>query len=608
LLEQSSYTLAVQFLNRSSYVTQLVKERNLQATLSRCLLETMRSASFTPGKPGAPLPAGASPDMMNDLNGSLTASSSLTTAILSLLGFHLMNDDGDEEMGNTIDETLLLEIDTIFGGMFGNNGRRGGGDSRHHGRILRSTRRNVHQSILERTSALIPPTLNPAHTVLCYRRYSTPISDMKCVLNVDGMARYFASLPIGHTNAQASGGFDQLSLRPTREDHTCALDDWIETLSLSQQMDGQMWRCFSQGHVETEPKGWIASFNLSISLSSLFERLLNWDDTDPSPVTKSNTRLLSCAELTHYVLAGLGRWQRSEMLSYRPTHQPSLAANPKFRAYALAPASLPFSTVASTHGSALAMTALPLTQIAVWSFHLPLHRFVAACVREVSRRHDISGSEGIQHLLSMFALPSNDDASSQLRTNALLFRGLFEFPINVLSKAAQIRAGIWRRNGRSMEDQGINYAEPPFCRPLKDADILLLQFGLICHSSQGNGSLFDDSMSRGLVYSGHGTLRLVNLLLHRFGVFDFLGFEKAPNSNVERYKQELGKGLYPPELEEKKEEDEEDMEEEGDDEKPSTKLVLPWTYCPVTDPEMVLRLVDELLHLIIILITVSTAI
>ena len=214
-----------------------------------------------------------------------------------------------------------------------------------------------------------------------------------------------------------------------------------------------------------------------------------------------------------------------------------------------------------------------------------------------------------QHLLGLFALPSNDDSSSQLRTNALLFRGLFEFPINVLSKAAQIRAGIWRRNGRSMEDQGINYAEPPFCRPLKDADILLLQFGLICHSSHGTASLVDDSMSRGLVYGGQGTLRLVNLLLHRFGVFDFLGFEKAPTSNVERYKQELGMGLYPPELEEKKEVEEEDMEmeEEDEDETLSPKLVLPWTYCPVTDPEMVLRLVDELLHLIIILITVSTA-
>ena len=158
-----------------------------------------------------------------------------------------------------------------------------------------------------------------------------------------------------------------------------------------------------------------------------------------------------------------------------------------------------------------------------------------------------------------------------------------------------------------MEDQGINYAEPPFCRLFKDADVLLLQFGLICHSPQGTERLVGgDPMSRGLVYSGQGTLRLVNLLLHRFGVFDFLGFDKAPNSNIERYKQELGMGLYPPELEEKKEEDEEGMEE-GDDEKPSTKLVLPWTYCPVTDPEMVLRLVDELLHLIIILITVSTA-
>jgi len=86
-----------------------------------------------------------------------------------------------------------------------------------------------------------------------------------------------------------------------------------------------------------------------------------------------------------------------------------------------------------------------------------------------------------------------------------------------------------------------------------------------------------------LVYSGQGTLR-VNLLLYMFGVFDFLEFEKAPTSNVERRGgRHSMKG----------------------DEKPSTKLVLPpWTYCPVTDPEMVLRLVDELLHLIIILITV----
>lgn len=209
-----------------------------------------------------------------------------------------------------------------------------------------------------------------------------------------------------------------------------------KTLSLAQNMDGQMWRPWVKGHVETEPKGWVGAFNASISLSSLFERLLNWDDSDSSPITNENIRLLSCAELTHYTLtAGLHRWQRSEMLSYRPTHEPSLAPNPKVPAYALSSASLPFSTVAVQHGSPLAMAALPLPQIAVWSFHLPLHRFVAACIREVSRRCDPfggrSGDGGLGKLLQMFALPKDitgKDASSQLRLNALLFRGLMEFP------------------------------------------------------------------------------------------------------------------------------------------------------------------------------------
>ena len=234
---------------------------------------------------------------------------------------------------------------------------------------------------------------------------------------------------------------------------------------------------------------------------------------------------------------------------------------------------------------------------------------MAACIREVSRRHDnvqhAAGSGGIDRLLQMFALPVDKDATSQLRMNALLFRGLMEFPLNVLAKSAQIRSGIWRRNGHAMADQVLNYAEPPFCRPLADADMLLLQFALICHTSQNAGGVpsianKDDRVS-GLAFSGQGTLRMVNLLLHRFGVFDFLGFEKAPDANVDRYKQELGMGLYPPEMEETKDEMEEEMEDDSTEE-----IVLPWTYCPVaTDPATVLRLVDELLHLIIILITVS---
>jgi hypothetical protein len=85
------------------------------------------------------------------------------------------------------------------------------------------------------------------------------------------------------------------------------------------------------------------------------------------------------------------------------------------------------------------------------------------------------------------------------------------------------------------------------------------------------------------------------LLLHRFGVFDFLGFGKAPTANVALYKNELSKGLYPPEIEA-------DVTDES-----LPELVLPWTYCPAPDPSTCLALVQELMHIIILLITVSNA-
>jgi hypothetical protein len=141
------------------------------------------------------------------------------------------------------------------------------------------------------------------------------------------------------------------------------------------------------------------------------------------------------------------------MLTYRPT--PAASPDLCVTIHALCPASLPVSTVASSHGSVLAMAALPLSQIQTWSFHLPLHRFVAACIRELSRRTAESAG-GINELLQMF-IPEGDtidDDRSQLRLNALLFRGLMEFPTIVLTRAAQIRAGLWRRNGPGMSDQG----------------------------------------------------------------------------------------------------------------------------------------------------------
>ena len=115
------------------------------------------------------------------------------------------------------------------------------------------------------------PVLNPTHIVLMNRRYSPCISDLKCVLNVPGMGRLFSSL------SAASSSSLSPSLFPKGRGGRCSLDAWVESLSLGQNMDGQEWRCATRNHVETEPKGWVGAFNASISLGSLFERLLNWE-------------------------------------------------------------------------------------------------------------------------------------------------------------------------------------------------------------------------------------------------------------------------------------------------------------------------------------------
>ena len=400
-------------------------------------------------------------------------------------------------------------------------------------------------SLLEtlRVAALPSRTLNPNHFVLTHRRYSPCISDLKCVLNVKGMPRLFANL--GNT----------------------FLQDWISALALGQMMDPQLWRDWSEGHIEMEVRGWVGAFNASISLGSLFERLLSWDDDDPSPIKDPDSplskNLLSCVDLTlHVLVAGVATWQDSETSSYRAT--PYTAS---LEPYIRRPASLPFSTVAAKHGSVLAFRALPMSQKTPFSFHLPLHRFVAACLREVGLR-----PTGMSSLLAKLSAKLGDPHS--------MFLGLMEFPLFVLSRAAQVRAGLWKRNGNGLSDQVLNYAEPPFCRAMRDADLLLVQFAMLGRTHNQTTDLRPDS--------DVGVCFLVHLLLHRLGIFDFCGLAKAPNSDINRYLDEVQQGLYSP-------------EQNSSEDAMSEDFLLPWTYTPARDAASCLLLLEEFLHTMITL-------
>ena len=300
-----------------------------------------------------------------------------------------------------------------------------------------------------------------------------------------------------------------------------------------------------------------------------------------------NNILLNIVDLTHYILVNfVTKWQQIERRNFPST---SFGPTPEL----CAPHCLPMSTIAVKYGSPLAMEALPLPQSKCWSFHFPLHRFVAACLREVARRMSNDSKEiggiGVEKLLAKIY------QTNEINMAIKLYCDLMEYPIIVLSRAAQVKAGLWRRNGNGMFDQVIseyslmpifiycsqvftlhlqvlNYAEPPFCRALRDADLTLIQFSLI-----GQLSIQKEESKIG----GYGCSAFVNLLFHRFGIFSFAGLQQAPDFDQEKYWNEVEEGNLCAEKD----------------------FSLPWSYTGYTEDSSCLSMLDEFLYTIIMLIT-----
>jgi hypothetical protein len=106
--------------------------------------------------------------------------------------------------------------------------------------------------------------------------------------------------------------------------------------------------------------------------------------------------LLSCIQVTyHNLISGISKRQQAESSTLVPTFYTS-SIDPHKRS----PTSLCFSTIAAKHGCALAFEQLSIAQATPFCFHLPLHRFLAACLRELCLREKNS----LQDLLDMILL------------------------------------------------------------------------------------------------------------------------------------------------------------------------------------------------------------
>ena len=172
-------------------------------------------------------------------------------------------------------------------------------------------------------------------------------------------------------------------------------------------------------------------------------------DDESLPIIGSsykNKETFTIVDLTHHIMVNfLATWQEIERRNY-----PSTSFGPTTDC--CPPCCLPMSTIAYNSGSPLVMEALPLPQTKSWSFHLPLHRFVAACLREVARRDKTIRSNGFGEI-EIEKLLTRITQSESVNGAMKLYTGLMEYPIIVFARAAQVRAGLWRRNGAGMFDQ-----------------------------------------------------------------------------------------------------------------------------------------------------------
>lgn len=128
------------------------------------------------------------------------------------------------------------------------------------------------------------------------------------------------------------------------------------------------------------------------------------------------------------------------------------------------------------------------------SFHVVLYRYLAASIKECCKFDRCIDT--IQNILAFFADHPWDVSY------------IIEVLCRVFSFETQIRFGMWKRNGHSLEDQMSYYSDPPFCRIFKDLDIFLVQ----CCVTTMNANVF------------------VNMLMYHFNLVDLLWVVVYPST------------------------------------------------------------------------------
>ena len=313
---------------------------------------------------------------------------------------------------------------------------------------------------------------NLNHDVLSHRRYNPIIGDLRVVFSLDSIPREFCK--------------------------TC-MDDWYQVLMMFHMMHKQVK--ITHGHIGVEEKHWMHAFNLSLSLSSLFDPMLQWikvkwEGCDDQIPTQEELESVYGALFNREHIYGWGE-QLKDMhengakfvntVLWKNGYPTALSL--LFDTYQLlvglqAPyhhsvESIPsndvgllwWDTAVQTHEAT--SVSFRLENSTIYSFHSLPFRFLGTIIREsCAYEHQVAS-------LNFFL----EYLSDELERSPSRARAFVDVSLRQLCFAAQVSADLWVRNGNSMNDQVLNYTEAPYCRTFRDVDIILVQFAAIYYKS-----------------------------------------------------------------------------------------------------------------------------
>lgn len=186
MADSSLYTLSVQFLNRATFVTDLVEKHSLLPKLATSLRDALLCASKLAPRAEERQSGNGGTLGANAINALASLGVTLPPAQLEALQTLNFEPNGTLSLTdlNGLNDATDLNIDLNDVEHGEPSPGSGGGGSCGSAGSGRSPLRG-------------PLTLRTDHLVLLHRRYSPVIADLKCVLNIEGMSRRFCALPPG---------------------------------------------------------------------------------------------------------------------------------------------------------------------------------------------------------------------------------------------------------------------------------------------------------------------------------------------------------------------------------------------------------------------------